>query len=151
MNFKRQPCSPCIQSLGKLFTAMDMIQNELVSVLEKMGAKFSTMSKSEVEAISRELRSRFCDAKEASSPLWEAIKSSESFYKEDGTHAVVEFFGKRQGEIVFLIDDWHGCSGIRLLDAEIVPKALEGLYSFKWYATDSNCSFLICRNDHDFV
>jgi hypothetical protein len=68
-----------------------------------------------------------------------------------GVGVAVAAHGNSPEPLVLLIDDWHGYSAIGIPTGTQLLSLLERSYKFRWYVTDSQLSFLLCRNDHDIV
>jgi hypothetical protein len=55
----------------------------------------------------------------------------------------------KQKEVYFLFEPEEQDKVFIIADGGLLPSILNNAYKFTFYVTDSECSFLLCFNDHD--
>lgn len=97
------------------------------------------------------MRNKFCEPKKRSIPVWEALTHGDSIYDEKLNELPKRLKLLIQDSIIFIIDDWHGYSGIDVKGSQALSDVLTEMYDFVWFATERNLESLLCRNDHGYL
>jgi len=130
---------------------MDNIQSDLVALLASEPNDVKLFSRAEAENLAAAIRETFGDARCKSDPIWETLRESEAYSGDEANTQVRERLKDFPGPLVLLIDDWHGYSALRIPTGDRLLSLLERAYKFRWYISDLELTFVLCRNDHDIV
>lgn len=130
---------------------MDNIQSDLAQILSSQSTEFKVLTRTDAKKWESEIRRFFCDSHRASFPIWEALIGEQSFYGETADMEAEKILSSIERPIIVLIDDWYGYSGFILQNGISFALALNEIYHFQWYVSDTLLTLLVCRNDHDFV
>ena len=130
---------------------MDNVQSDLMNLLGSQEFIAEVLSRAEAENLAGAIRKRFGNEKAKSDPIWETLKQSKSYQGETGTNYVKQLLTNISDDLILLIDDWHGYSALKIATGIQLLWLLEQSYNFVWYVTDLKMTFLLCRNDHNFV
>ena len=131
---------------------MDNIQTDVFKILTEVAgsASWRCLSSFEVNALMNAIRTKYCEP-DSESSLWESIRESESYYREEGRAFAARTLDQLDRTVFLLIDDWHSMTGFEITSGKILKRVFDDMYDFRWYLTDSKGSFLLCRNDHEFI
>ena len=130
---------------------MNHITCDIQLELTSRGIEYRSLDGVVVKSLERDMRKTFCDQHKAGDPLWEAVSNPESYHHAAGDEFADAFFRHREEKVYILIDDWDGLSGLFVENASGLYTSIKAMYSFRWYVSDIALTYLICKNDHDFV
>lgn len=130
---------------------MDKIESDLITLLGSGSRDVRSFSRIEAENLAAAIRMKFGNARSKSDPLWETLNESQTYHGEEADAQVKERLEALPGPLCLLIDDWHGYSALRISSGAQLWSLLESSYRFRWYVTDLELTFVLCRNDHDIV
>lgn len=130
---------------------MDSIQSDLMALLVSEPNDIRLFSRAEAENIAALVREKFGNPRAKSDPLWETLNESRTYHGEEANTQVKQRLKDLPGPLLFLIDDWHGYSALRIPTGAQLWSLLERSYRFRWYVTDLEMTFVLCKNDHDML
>lgn len=129
---------------------MDVIQSEIVRLAQERGLACQPQSKNWAEGLAGDLRHVFGAKAAAGSALWESF-DADGCIGDEGLQVVSAELGRRSGVLHLLIDDWSGYSATTIVGGESLAALIREHYNLRWYITNAERSFVLCRNDHDVV
>jgi hypothetical protein len=130
----------------------DRIQSELLNECREQKRQCDAIPTEEVQALVDLIIKNYCDGVKPSGQLWEGIHATEELnLANDGDQLMSYRLNKLNGELLVLVDDWKGYSGLRVASGCDWNSVISNMYNFKWYIYHQLNKTLIARNDHDFL
>lgn len=131
---------------------MTEIQKDLIVVLNDKNIPFEVLSAERTRWLEQSIKDFFGEEDSPRSPhLWENLRSDVSYSGDVVQSKIRKYLSEVNRPIFLLIDDWHGFSAITFERGSNFPEVIDSIYDFRWYVVDREFSFVLFRNDHDFI
>ena len=126
---------------------MKFYEHFLDQAAKATGIELTALDEREAEKLRSEVESKF--AKRGSAPLWERLLGSIGKRRSDATTLACAY-ASTEPKILFF-DDRRTKRMFSFPTGEPLQKLLDECAPMVFYITNSNGSYLITRNDHDYL
>jgi len=109
--------------------------------VQEVGAAASTSIRLNIERLYTEKRSP--------KPLWERLADDASKHDPEGWRAIGDY--PYENTVTIFFDEENEGTMYSLDSCKDVVNLISECPGFVFYVTNSDCSFLLCHNDHDYL
>ncbi len=127
---------------------MSKLTVEVLDAARHVGCKATELARSKREKLVKKLREKYTDG--INHPyFWEGLIDRASIQNKEAWQWIGEFV--KQEQVIMLFIDRPGEPGVVFENGDCVVRTLWECTGFEFYLTDSQATYLLCYNHHDFL
>jgi hypothetical protein len=130
------------------------LASDFIRAVVDAGGRAELLKPEDTQSLVSALRAKFSRLEgrdEERGQLWDHVEWEFSRHDPSGWKGASSLIKSPGAELIVLIEDYAGMTGVRLGSPLSLERALAEMVGFVFYLTDDAAAYLVCFNDHDVL